>query len=396
MRSIAWMLRNDGKEFPVVQHLYAMRDEDLSSEAEVAAFLIKTQSKDIELAEKILDAWMALLIENSVPYDATSRDIDEVLNGQLDNLPYKFMYPLTTAELLSIHNKCNNYNDVDSLYQFIDGVNDNVKELQTQIKDSLNQQFCRVRYGGKYNSSDGESAIWFRVSSVGFNWANIIYIFANDAQRKYHIEYITICRDHESDNGYDSTAPEYFYKAKDGVPYYNMPIHEFLQEEHEHSLVFSDTELGSGVIRSCKLELAKGSTFSETSNVLSKSCIELPRNVKKYILNSELNAMCVESSEYFDNLPTRTKRKLGKVKNMILQKYPEILQLDIDHEDMENSRGNLTGCRLKFMIESDVEILDHLPIEIKSTRPVCDMQADVIFRLFRIEYEDYKKFMKIN
>ena len=42
----AWHLRQDGKFFPVQVHLYAMGDGDLSSEAEVASFLLKTDSED--------------------------------------------------------------------------------------------------------------------------------------------------------------------------------------------------------------------------------------------------------------------------------------------------------------------------------------------------------------
>lgn len=395
MKSIAWMLRNDGKAFPVVQHLYAMGDEDLSSEAEVAAFLLKTNSEDTELAETVLDIWMALMIENDVPYTANSTDIESAILRKLKTLPYRFMYPLSVDELLDIHNRASNYNDIDSLYEFIDESVSNLRYYQTAIKDSVNQQFCRVRYGGKYNSGDGESAIWFRVSSVGYNWANVIYVFTSEVYRKYHIEYITVCRDHESDNGYDSTKPEYFYKAKDGNIYYYMPIEEYLSEEHEHSVVFSSTDLGAGVLRSIQQELSKGKTLYYVGQVLADQDIPLKHNLRNYLLNKELISTWVEASEWFDNLPTRTMRKIGKVKQMILAKYSEIDSVDVDCEDSENNSGKMTGFRMTFTIESDVEALDHLPVTIKSTKPVCDVQPESIFRMFRIEYEDYKKFMKL-
>lgn len=396
MKSIAWMLRNDGKAFPVVQHLYAMGDEDLSSEAEVAAFLIKTDSQDSKLAHTVLDIWMALLIENHVPFDATSEDIESAIYTQLTKLPYRFMYPLTTNELLSIHNSCSNYNDIDTLYEFINSSLNNLSYYQTSVRESLNQQFCRVRYGGKYNSSDGESAIWFRVSSVGYNWANTIYVFASDVKRKYHIEYITICRDHESDNGYDSTKPEYFYKAKDGSVYYNMPIDEYLAEEHEHSPVFSTTELGAGVLRTIQVELSKGRTLYHISKVLASEDIPMKHNLHNYLLNKELMTNWVEASEWFDNLPTRTMRKIGKVKGMILSQYPEVASVDIDCQDSENNAGKLVGFKMIFTVESGTEALDPLPIIIRSNRPVCDVLPETIFRMFRIEYEDYKKFMHLS
>lgn len=395
MQSIAWMLRSDGQAFPVVQHLYGMDDDDLSSEAEVAAFLVKTSSKDIELAYDVLDIWMALLIENSVSYNASSTDIDNAILKRLDEVPYKFMYPLSVDEFLDIHHSLGHYNDIDSLYDFIDNSISKLGYYQSAIKESLNQQFCRVRYGGKYNSSDGESAIWFRVSSVGYNWANVIYEFTAAIYHKYHIEYITICRDHESDNGYDSTKPEYFYKAKDGTIYYNMPIDEYLVEEHEHNPVFSATQLGAGVLRSIQVELNKGNTLYGINKVLAAHSIPTRYNLHSYLLNKELSTSWVEASEWFDNLPTRTMRKIGKLKQMILAKYPEIASVDVDCEACENNSGKMIGFRMTFNLESNIEALDHLPVTIKSTKPVSDVQLESIFRMFRIEYEDYKKFMKI-
>ena len=56
----AWMLRQDGTAFSCTHHLYCMDDDDLSSEAECAAFILNSNSKDSKLAELIIDAWMAL------------------------------------------------------------------------------------------------------------------------------------------------------------------------------------------------------------------------------------------------------------------------------------------------------------------------------------------------
>lgn len=48
-----------------------------------------------------------------------------------------------------------------------------------KIVDHLNQKYLRVRKGGKYDS-DGEDAIYFRISSKGFDWRRIISEFLWD------------------------------------------------------------------------------------------------------------------------------------------------------------------------------------------------------------------------
>ena len=152
MNTSAWMLRQDGIAFPCSVHLYAMGDDDMSSEAEVASFLIATNSKDIELSELILDVWMAMLIEYKVSYDATADDISNCIKTCLQNLPYRLQNSLKIEDYLKIHSSQNNYSSVDELYTFLDDVRKNIVGLQNRIKDSLNQQFCRVRYGGQYDT----------------------------------------------------------------------------------------------------------------------------------------------------------------------------------------------------------------------------------------------------
>ena len=274
----AWMLRQDGVAFPCKVHLYTMADEDLSSEAEVASFLIATKSKDIGVAETILDAWMAMLIEDTVSYDDDAAGIRDCIKQMLGLLPYSFPFPLSDEEYLKIHDRLCNYTNIDEYYEYLDRVRAELPRLQDMIRKSLNQQFCRVRYGGQYDTYNGNNTIWFRISSVGYNWANTIYVFASENRRKWNIEKITICRDYESDHGDVNGKPEYFYKAKDGSAYYDMPIDEFLNEEHEHSLVFSTTELNRGVLATMRQKLAEGSTYQEVVNVLSKSDIEPPFN----------------------------------------------------------------------------------------------------------------------
>ena len=390
----AWMLRQDGSVFPLIHHLYVMNDEDLSSEAEVAAFLISSKSRDIDLAEYVIDAWIALMIENSVNYNDSEIEIESHILEELKKLPYRFLYPLSDEDYINIHKKLDNYSDTGSLYDFIDDVRLKINQISEDIKHSLNQQFCRVRYGGQYNSVSDNNTIWFRISSVGYNWADTIYIFASNMLRQLNIDKITICRDYESDNGDVAGKPEYFYKAKDGSVYYDMPIDEFLQEEHEHSLVFSSTDLNSGVLSTIQSELYKGCTLHEILCNLSKSGITYRKPVWNYLVRKE-TSKCIESSQYFDNLPNVTKNKLSKLKRMILNQYPEIESIDIDSKPRENRAGNPVGFEMIFELESQYESIDHLQVSVVFSKSLGDVLATSIFRSFRKEYDDYIKFANI-
>ena len=390
----AWMLRQDGAAFPLTVHVYTMQDEDLSSEAEVASFLIASKSKDIGLAEQILDAWLALLIEDTVSYEDDAAGIEECIRQMLNLLPYSFPYPLTEDEYVEIHNRLHNYTDIDEYYEYLDDIRSRLPQLQDAITKSLNQQFCRVRYGGQYDTQANNNTIWFRISSVGFNWANTIYIFASEHKRSLNIQYITICRDYESDNGARDGKPEYFYKAKDGAVYYNMPIEEFLAEEHEHSLVFSGVDLNRGVLATIRQQFADGSTYEEICAGLQVEGITPHVNTWNYLKREDHRA-CIEASDFLDNAHPRSKVKYAQVRRKIEMKYPEIHVEDIDCYDRANTRGKMVGCEIIYLLSSDIKELHGLEISTAFNRAQNDYSADALVRQFSYEYESYLKFKNI-
>lgn len=268
MKSIAYHLRQDGKYFRVVIHLYAMGDEDLSSEAEVASFIIKTASDDIELAKQVIDSWLAIRILSVPRY--WEYTMESVISYVLSHLPYKFMYSLPEGEYINIHNELNNY-DIDNVADFVDELD--IPQLHSAIEHSFNQQFCRVRYGGQYNTRfNTRPELWFRISSIGYNWANTIYEFVTNFKNAHDVEEISICRDAESDD----TESETFYKAKDGALYLHMPIDEYLTEEHEHSVVFAS--VNSGVYRNIRSRLNMGNTLHTILSDLSYEGIDIDEN----------------------------------------------------------------------------------------------------------------------
>ena len=200
VKSRAWHLRQDGALYPVEFHLYGMNDPDLSSEAEIASFLIFTQSQDRDLASYVLDAWMALMLEQEL--DDSDMSIDEAIQLYVRDYVEDIESPywISINDMVSIHRSLDNYRDLDSLYEFCDEVRSELSQLQRQISQSLNQQFCRVRLGGKYDTESGNTEIWFRISSVNYNWLNTIYTFL----------FIKLCPQTEKCGG-RGLSPPYLY-----------------------------------------------------------------------------------------------------------------------------------------------------------------------------------------
>lgn len=387
----AWHLRQDGKAFPVQVHLYAMGDGDLSSEAEVAAFLLKTNSEDTKLSQRVIDAWLALCLEDKVRYDDTEEDINDIIRNLPNELPYHFAYPLTGDELVNIHKAANNFNSVDTLYEFIDRILfEEFDDLCLKIRRSIDQQFCRVRYGGKYNSVKGSNSLYFRISSVGFNWRDVIYMFVSDLKRSRPVSDVSICRDQES----DKSDGEYFYRSKDGERYFQMPIQEYLSEEHESSPIFNSTQfnLGRGVYASLWSLFRQGVTYYDAIETLKDFDAVPNMDFWPRFVRKEQERYCIECSDWSDSLSRRNQRKMLEVKNIILSMFPEIADLDIDFDVRENTKGNEVGYQLTFEIAFADETKKPLTLSVASTRPLNNSTARVIARKFQIEYTDYLRF----
>lgn len=391
----AWMLRQGGDAFGVMHHFYVMDDEDLSSEAEVASFLIATESKDLDLAKYILDAWMAILIENAVPYDGEEPEIESAIESALSTLPYSFQYPLSTTELINIHRECNQYDNVGSLYDFVDDVRSERTSLSKRIKDSLNQQFCRSRYGGQYNTRRGNKELWFRISSTGYNWINDIYIWTADHYRGLGAQTITICRDYESDYGDSEGNAEYFYIARDGAVYRNMPIIEFLAEEHDTRPVFDSRDLGYAPNPYDLFN--QGYTREECDTILGSKFLDLEAATDDMVIK-EKEVRCVSEvrANLIQQYPTRTQIRLNNMCNKIKEMFPEFTNVDIiEINPRENRSGNMVASEVVFYCKSDIEDIDDLKVSIILNRGIKDATVGDVVRKFRIEYNDFKKFKEI-
>lgn len=93
--------------------------------------------------------------------------------------------------------------------------------LFQQLNNLCNQEFLRIRTGGKYSTKYGEVSIYFRISSFDFDWFPIIWKIVYENRNEF--DEITITADSQS--GKDIGTPAYIV---DGKEIAHMPIDEFL------------------------------------------------------------------------------------------------------------------------------------------------------------------------
>lgn len=100
----------------------------------------------------------------------------------------------------------------------------NKYELMNLLNDITNQEFCRVRtsnYKVKFGGDNGE--IYFRISSNGFNWFDLIWNVVNTYQNQ--IKNVTVINDKQSKGGKEF---DYYYD--------HIPVNDFLTLKGDISL----------------------------------------------------------------------------------------------------------------------------------------------------------------
>lgn len=203
----AWMVRSDGEETPVRVHIYGNEEafrkgysvtyEDLQETVDAAIWLYKntqypeTRKECIHFLAEWLD--LATMTENSRIVDMYAMlDDGSLYKGNTD------------WSFIEGHES--------EINQYPIGDGSQAESLAKSVCILLDNEFLRVRKGGLYNS-DGNSTMYFRVSSVGFNWFDIIFTMVYNHKPKY----VTVCRD------YESTGAEGVYRVSgevlDEIPY---------------------------------------------------------------------------------------------------------------------------------------------------------------------------------
>lgn len=226
----AFMIRNDGKVFQMLQHIYGS-NEEVDETLYAAEWLYSATGKDKtkKLIIDLISSW-----GYSLDYEG---DIVQKIHTDIDSKGYKFL--------------SHEFIDTISKLILIAAPHEDYMALNDLVVNELNQEFLRARYGGMYNSAVGNHEVVFRVSSVGFNWFNIIFNFVYD--HKNSISAVTIVKDEES-TGFDDAY------THNGKKIFQMPTEEFI--------LLSGNPIIENVQNSSTLykELSKGSSIQESIN----------------------------------------------------------------------------------------------------------------------------------
>lgn len=202
----AWMIRNDGKVFPCISHIYANKDVVEVEETIYAGEWLYNHTNHEstkELVIKLIAAWI----------DGESNRFmnrSDALYNLLSNLGYIVL----SKDFIKLHEDEINTIKVDN----------NLASLNSLVDAELNQEFMRVRYGGFLNTYSGSHELVFRISSSGFNWFNIIWNFVFNMRSK--VDTVTICKDPES-TGLGSFESPKFY-ILEGEVTNQMDINKFI------------------------------------------------------------------------------------------------------------------------------------------------------------------------
>ena len=117
-----------------------------------------------------------------------------------------------------------------------------------ELNDAVNDYYLRIRLGGIYNSDGQAGDAYFRISSEGFNWFNLIWKLVYD--NRDYIKFVTVVRDNQSGKGigYDD------YYTIGGKDVYQMPVDEFLTLKGNPILESAEEEEGEEKIEVTEAE----------------------------------------------------------------------------------------------------------------------------------------------
>lgn len=196
--SIAWMLRRDGKAIRVPVHAYG-NEEDSEYILMNAEWLYNNTSSS-ETKSDIINL-LAVYAVNNDCIDA-STFANYIIENDYLQIRIKFLEKI--------------YNNLEKAIDFtINGKNYDEEYFNKKVINDLNQEFCRVRAGGVYDSDGSLGDLYFRTSSSNFNWFDVIWEFVYNLYKQHKVETITVVRDKES-------------TGEDKVYYNRMPVEEFI------------------------------------------------------------------------------------------------------------------------------------------------------------------------
>ena len=189
----AWMLRQDGEAFPVIQHLYGSL-ECVEETLYAGEWLYKHTS--IPTTQQLVLKLVAAYGKSLHPQG----DVVDNLQQSIQEKPYIFL-TLDFVEKMAA--------------QLPAAEPSSLERLNRQVTEKLNQEFLRCRLGGLYNTTPGCRDMYFRISNPIFDWEPAIRRFLET--HKDEMETVTVVWDEES------TGREGFFFHPSGTPMNHIP-----------------------------------------------------------------------------------------------------------------------------------------------------------------------------
>lgn len=207
----AWMLRwGDSAALPVSVHPYIYAD-DMEASFSGIEWLLQNSLYPSYLKKLALDAiktWGSL--EYNAPKDAVADELKQIFSE------YGFEETKLSEEFLGAN--------ASALRSADD--NADIDQNLALLKEALDDEFLRIRFGGLVNTEEDSSELVFRISSVGKDWNKGILSFLSTFDKA---KSITVVRDTEP----FSNTPMHFYKSRSDSFYNKIPVDDFLVQPGE-------------------------------------------------------------------------------------------------------------------------------------------------------------------
>ena len=226
------------------------------------------------------------------------------------------------------------------------------------LHKETNQEFCRFRTSDlKYGGVSDD--IYFRISSVGFNWYNLIWDLVYD--NKEYISSITISRDNRAIDYNQGKC----YKIN-GIEINHLPTNDFLMmkgspiiEKH----ISSNSDLNSFIE-----QLYRGKSISQSANTLHpRYLLNMYKNVlrealdndmsikivcEKNISRKELNKMKECSKKKInESLPMRNTIDLDKVQQELWEMCRDN-DVELYFSEVRRIAGGQLGCSFEAVVDN--------------------------------------------
>lgn len=189
----AWMLRQDGEAFPVIQHLYGSL-ECVEETLYAGEWLYKHTS--IPTTQQLVLKLVAAYGKSLHPQG----DVVDNLRQSIQEKPYIFLTLDFVGKMVA---------------QLPVAKPSSLERLNRQVTEKLNQEFLRCRLGGPYNTTPGCRDMYFRVSNPAFDWEPAIRRFLET--HRDEMETVTVVWDEES------TDRKGFFFHPSGKPMNRIP-----------------------------------------------------------------------------------------------------------------------------------------------------------------------------